>query len=238
MENKTSKYIKYAIGEIVLVVIGILIALSINNWNNQRSEANKMRTYYEKLLNELETKIVYNENLIKGNHNLEQMLRQVLEILNSKNQANSHELAKNLGAIATSWSSEYSFEIFNEFVTQGMLSKVKDENLKQAFTRLNKRLSNSQNMDDFIQDQYSNIIEPYLTKYLNYSKIALPAYKQMLVEGGPEIDYDSLFNSLELWNIVTLKLETTAITIHGLESMQKLLIELKSILSETLDHND
>ncbi len=36
MENKTSKYFKYAIGEIVLVVIGILIALQINNWNEER----------------------------------------------------------------------------------------------------------------------------------------------------------------------------------------------------------
>jgi len=35
-KNKTGKYVKYAIGEIVLVVIGILIALSINNWNGQR----------------------------------------------------------------------------------------------------------------------------------------------------------------------------------------------------------
>ncbi len=36
VENKTRKYFKYAIGEIVLVVIGILIALSINNWNENR----------------------------------------------------------------------------------------------------------------------------------------------------------------------------------------------------------
>jgi len=36
MENKTANYIKYAIGEIVLVVIGILIALQINNWNEDR----------------------------------------------------------------------------------------------------------------------------------------------------------------------------------------------------------
>ena len=35
-QNKTGKYLKYAIGEIVLVVIGILIALSINNWNTNR----------------------------------------------------------------------------------------------------------------------------------------------------------------------------------------------------------
>ena len=34
--NKFSKYLLYAIGEIVLVVIGILIALQINNWNNQK----------------------------------------------------------------------------------------------------------------------------------------------------------------------------------------------------------
>ena len=36
LENKTGKYFKYAIGEIILVVIGILIALQINNWNQQR----------------------------------------------------------------------------------------------------------------------------------------------------------------------------------------------------------
>jgi len=36
IEGKTSKYLKYAIGEIVLVVIGILIALQINNWNEYR----------------------------------------------------------------------------------------------------------------------------------------------------------------------------------------------------------
>jgi hypothetical protein len=40
-QNKTTKYFKYAIGEIVLVVIGILIALSINNWNQQRLNVKK-----------------------------------------------------------------------------------------------------------------------------------------------------------------------------------------------------
>ncbi|MEM6517594.1 MAG: DUF6090 family protein, partial [Bacteroidota bacterium] len=39
MENKISKYFKYAIGEIILVVIGILIALQINNWNISKQDA-------------------------------------------------------------------------------------------------------------------------------------------------------------------------------------------------------
>ena len=42
-KNKTGKYLKYAIGEIVLVVIGILIALQINNWNTQQIEIKNLR---------------------------------------------------------------------------------------------------------------------------------------------------------------------------------------------------
>ncbi len=44
-DNKPLKYARYAIGEIVLVVIGILIALSINNWNEGRKATNKLDTY-------------------------------------------------------------------------------------------------------------------------------------------------------------------------------------------------
>ena len=40
-KNKTRKYFKYAIGEIILVVIGILIALSINNWNEEKKSIQK-----------------------------------------------------------------------------------------------------------------------------------------------------------------------------------------------------
>ena len=56
-QNKTSKYLKYAIGEIVLVVIGILIALSINNWNENRIARNKEKL----LLKELNTEFKQNK---------------------------------------------------------------------------------------------------------------------------------------------------------------------------------
>jgi len=53
-EGKTSKYLKYAIGEIILVVIGILIALQINNWNENRKanieEQRILETLYENLI--------------------------------------------------------------------------------------------------------------------------------------------------------------------------------------------
>jgi hypothetical protein len=52
-KNKTGKYLKYAIGEIVLVVIGILIALSINNWNENRKEKELEQNYYCLILDDI-----------------------------------------------------------------------------------------------------------------------------------------------------------------------------------------
>ena len=56
-ENKTGKYLKYAIGEIVLVVIGILIALSINNWNENRKRDEIRKNYYHQLVIDLENEL-------------------------------------------------------------------------------------------------------------------------------------------------------------------------------------
>jgi len=61
MENKTSKYLKYAIGEIVLVVVGILIALQINNWNELRKE----RKLEVVVLNDIKDNIIRNNVLIE-----------------------------------------------------------------------------------------------------------------------------------------------------------------------------
>ncbi len=59
-ENKFGKYITYAVGEIVLVVIGILIALQINNWNENRKNRITEADYYCRILDDFER----NEKLI------------------------------------------------------------------------------------------------------------------------------------------------------------------------------
>ena len=66
MENKTGKYFKYAIGEILLVVIGILIALQINNWNDQRISKKEVITQLKILSNELKDDINLFESQIKS----------------------------------------------------------------------------------------------------------------------------------------------------------------------------
>lgn len=59
-ENKTGKYLTYAFGEIILVVIGILIALQLNNWNENR----KIKTFEKDLLIGLQTQLIGDFGLI------------------------------------------------------------------------------------------------------------------------------------------------------------------------------
>ncbi|MEM5564996.1 DUF6090 family protein [Psychroserpens sp. AS72] len=70
--NKIGKYFKYAIGEIVLVVIGILIALSINNWNNDLKNKQAEIKYLNQINNSLKnnkfilnSRIDWNEKTLK-----------------------------------------------------------------------------------------------------------------------------------------------------------------------------
>ena len=72
-KGKTSKYLKYATGEIILVVIGILIAIQINNWNENRKQEEKLQNYLinlkEALTNDitnLESTIAFNKTRLKG----------------------------------------------------------------------------------------------------------------------------------------------------------------------------
>ena len=63
-ENKFSKYILYAIGEIILVVIGILIALQVNEWSNQRHQAKAEEIVLTQLQNDLKKSQIELEEII------------------------------------------------------------------------------------------------------------------------------------------------------------------------------
>ncbi len=56
-KGQTSKYFRYAVGGIILVVVGILIALQVNNWNIERAEAKLAQKYIERLIESVESDI-------------------------------------------------------------------------------------------------------------------------------------------------------------------------------------
>ena len=68
-QNNMAKYLRYAIGEIVLVMVGILLALQVNNWNQERKNNSLRKSYIENLIADLKKDIENLENLDSTNSN-------------------------------------------------------------------------------------------------------------------------------------------------------------------------
>lgn len=130
-EGKTGKYFKYAIGEIVLVVIGILIALRINQWNENRKDNNALKTLTENLNNE------FQKNLEELEIDLSRVKKSItasntlLAYTGSKNIEVDNIIIDSLIYYAVSnptWNP--SSYVLNDIKNSGKLSTLKNENLK------------------------------------------------------------------------------------------------------------
>lgn len=97
LENKTTKYLKYAIGEIVLVVIGILIALAINNYSERKKELKKEQAFLKEInldfksnKAQLDSIISFNKVSLHAGDRLLKILR-LFDLKNPKrNKSNEH----------------------------------------------------------------------------------------------------------------------------------------------------
>jgi hypothetical protein len=80
-KNKTGKYLKYAIGEIILLVIGILIALAVNNWNQEKKNNRLGNDYLLRIHRDLVQDTINFRNIITYNNNLREDIKGLLVTL-------------------------------------------------------------------------------------------------------------------------------------------------------------
>jgi len=77
-KNKTGKYLKYAVGEIILVVIGILIALSVNNWNQEKKDRQIGEDYLLRIHRDLVQDTINFRSIITNNNKLREDIKRLL----------------------------------------------------------------------------------------------------------------------------------------------------------------
>lgn len=138
-ENKTSKYLKYAIGEILLVMIGILLALQVNNWNEARKLRQIERSYLERLVVDLkENEVLWERRYEREKQRLEGAW-ELLEFSFSENQDTLVKVLRNFQPVANFEDLIINQVTFNEMVSSGNLDLISNDSIKLKLLDLEKR---------------------------------------------------------------------------------------------------
>jgi hypothetical protein len=135
VEGKTSKYFKYAIGEIVLVVIGILIALQINDWNETRKYKKQEIQYLSRLISENKQDLITFSNKIDALEKGKESIVNFSEALKSSTCSDSTLILRandffKYGSIYPVFTSSTS--TFDDLSSTGNLQIIKNTNLRDS----------------------------------------------------------------------------------------------------------
>jgi hypothetical protein len=141
-DNKPMKYLRYAIGEILLVVIGILIALSINNWNEGRKQKILEQSYLDRLTVDLKEDLK-SFKFYKGLTNLR--MEQIEIVQNAV--ADPTVIRENPGTVIksieqVSWKSYLPLSriTYSEMISSGKLVLIESEKLRDLIARYYKEI--------------------------------------------------------------------------------------------------
>lgn len=168
-ENNLRKYLVYAIGEIVLVVIGILIALQINNWNNQR---------------------ILDKSEIKSYQDIKQQLSEdKIELLDAKAFNNKHfkiyEFANNIivrkdykqqdslamCAMRLAWYSDFhsSGNIYQNLVNSGDIKLIKNSEIPNKLQKLEMTYIFTNKLEDNHWEMINGLLAQDMRGIINYA---------------------------------------------------------------------
>lgn len=158
-KGKTSKYLKYALGEIVLVVIGILIALQINTWNELRKERSKeqkilieLKSQFKDNLTQLEDKIYQRKLIINGS-------KRALDLMDIKAVVPMDTLTAILSPIILSPTFD---PIDNEIMTAENLQLIRNDSLRHYLTTFSSGIVDFKDQESEWVDIYRDIIVEHL----------------------------------------------------------------------------
>ena len=212
-ENKFSKYLLYAIGEIFLVVIGILIALQININKEERKDRDKEKIILETLLSDLES----NKELVKeGFTDYEwkiDLSEKMANLFVKKNNENNIVLTDSI----IYWSAEYTaIELINTSITSlttnERLDLLQNEVLKKQIVRYPTYIELYKEREDLVRSIVINDIRLGIGKYLSLQK-------WWNIPESFESDYLGLFKDRELSNHYLNKLFQTQDAVTRLKNL-------------------
>ena len=209
-QNKTSKYFKYAIGEIILVVIGILIALQINNWNQYRLQHIEEDNILISIKEDFENAIVEFKDLNTDRERLVKTSLKLYSLIQNKkthyNKAQIDSLLANLIVNPTYNSQTKTIEVL---FSSGKISLISKGSIKSRL------LSWPQKIEDMIEgeilgsDALLHKVYPLLSKYVSIfdinRKLSFKNYQifDTTLKSAYPSNYEDLFKDRDFENVLS-----------------------------------
>ena len=235
-EDKSGKFLKNGLVEIILVKVGILLALAIYGFYLDHVEQKKIEEYFISIHQEIEPAIKKGEEKNKQINTLIVKVTNCLNIINAKNIDSLKYLKDNLGPLVSVNSQTISFPAAKELSNNSYISKVKNKETVNLLRKMQQQLIVINEKHKFNTNRYLLTVEPFTNVFFNYSEIALPKQKEFLIDGGPATDYDKVFNNMVLWNLLSQKLEGYKSHLHRQKEFIILLKALNTNLKNQIDN--
>ena len=220
-DNEPLKYMRYAIGEIVLVVIGILIALSINNWNEHQKELKQEQSIISNLNNEFKQ----NHKLLKTDQAIYKESRKSINILISLIGLPDEELNKyNLDSLISKVIDVYDFNptevVITELLASGKFNLITSDSLKTAVFEWTAGIKEKEEAWETLDQLTQNMFLPYLTKHASLRNIDSYSFLNWKEKSRLKSNTNNLFQDLEFENNVDNHAWSVAYYLQALDSLE------------------
>jgi hypothetical protein len=221
-EGKLKSYLLYGLGEIILVVIGILIAVQLNNLNNKRIEKNEeiriinsIKSDLEGNINEIQKAIDYNQNTIDEYRRIEKYVLNDLDY--------DKELDESFGYLKL-WQSPYlKATTYNSIKSKGV-DLISNQLLQAKISELYD-IQLADLINDYDRSEWNfnqNVVNPFFVKHFRFN------VEKSLTEASPN-NFQELKRSDEFLNILSVLMR---IRMKGIEKCEKSIISTRKLISD------
>lgn len=236
IKEKISHFFKYSIGEIIIVVLGVLIAIQLNNWNEGWNEDKRIENYFDRVQEEI--KLNYKVPAGNGAYTMNTIipdLKTAGRIIRDNESDSLAVLFEKIKWLTESELLSFQYPIIEEFVAKGYLSEINDSKLNELFVYFNYVRSQCDITDEMTRDYQIQLIKPFLIKHTHYASLDYYNTERQFDDRVAQ-DLGSLLKNVELENLISLyitHLERAVMNFGELSStLERINERIKEIQSE------
>ena len=245
-DNKFSRYLLYAIGEILLVVIGILLALQVNNWNEERKQQQVEVKYFGNLKNDLLADMERLDYMLDVAHNKVRISRNVKRKADQDSIGSLYDFSNDLLVLFFVEEFRPNDNTYEEMKSSGNFSTIRNDELKLKLMTLRKTYIEIEAAQEHMRYDFNVFLEDF-EKYIDWGRyFILPksnipklefVYDSVYIESHSDLmekEIRELFKSKVFLNNVFLLEINYAYNMDVLENTKSQILEIMEILDREI----